>query len=215
MSARECWKMVPLLTLAAFLAAGCNQTTPTAVDADATQTTIQDPVIDPLASVPPINELRRDVLRRYEDELWPCPAEFEPILMEEFVPSTPPLKPPGHPDYWDQCPATPGHFTNHNSSIGSGTHVGTFTNEWDSCLDVVNRVGFFDAVLTAANGDQLNWEITAEATPLPGGELYFETTDVTFDGGTGRFVDAAGYAAGAGNTIGEGEHYYYIGCLAY
>ena len=213
MFARICRPTVLLLTLTALFTGGCGRSTPAAVDSN--DTGLADPTVDFLASIPPTNELRRDVLRHYEDELWPWPLEYRPILIEEFVPSTPPLKPPGHPEYWDQCPATPGHFTNHNSSVGSASHLGAFINEWDSCLDVVNRVGFFDATLTAANGDQLNWEITAQATPLPGGGLFFETTDITFDGGTGRFLDAVGYAAGAGNTVGEGEHYYYVGCLAY
>lgn len=110
----------------------------------------------------------------------------------------------------------PGFATNHNSSVGTASHLGSITNEWDACLDFNTFTGLFDAQLTAADGDKLNWEVTAQATPLPGGGLYTETTDITFDGGTGRFANATGYAAGVGKGVpGEGENLYYVGCLAY
>lgn len=158
----------------------------------------------------------QEIVERYKDELWPCPEWHRPIQMQEHVVTGPPLKLPGDPEYWEACPATPGHATNHNSSTGTASHLGRVTNEWDSCLDFTTYTGFFDAQLTAANGDKLDWEITAVATPLPGGVLYSETTDVTFDGGTGRFANATGYAAGVGMGIeGGGENLYYVGCLAY
>ena len=214
MSLRAFWQPSLLLTLLAFLAGGCERRSPTGTEAEPAV-----PILRELAggwSASQATDERQEILKRYEDELWPCPQEYRPILIDEYVASTPPLKAPGDPDYWDECSTAPGHFTNHNSSTGTAAHLGTFVNEWDSCLDVIHGVGFFDAQLTAANGDQLNWEITATATPRPGGGLHFETTNITFAGGTGRFADATGYAGGAGNAIpGEGENYYYAGCLAY
>lgn len=71
-------------------------------------------------------------------------------------------------------------------------------------------------IWSLVNEAPLNWDITATESPRADGGLHFETTDVSFHGGTGRFEDAAGYAGGAGNSIpGEGENYYYVGCLAY
>lgn len=203
MSRRASSGPLSLMILLTLLSGGCDRTAPTGV-----------------ASGPAAPQARADEgqgSREPQDtQSWPCPQAYVPVAIHEFVASTPPLKAPGDPDYWDQCPATPGHFTNHASSTGTATYLGSFANEWDSCLDVIHGIGFFDARLTAANGDELNWDITARATPLPGGGLHFETTSVTFDGGTGRFADATGYASGSGDAIpGQGETYDYAGCLAY
>jgi len=209
MSTRILGHSLPVLAAMTLLGA-CEGSSPTNV---LTQPSLS---VTSSEAVRQANEERRDILERYEGQLWPCPPEFEPILIHEQVAMTPPLKAPGDPDFWEECPETPGHFTNHNSSSGTSAHLGAFTNEWDSCLDVIHGVGFFHAQLTAANGDDLNWDITATASPRSDGGLHFETTDVTFDGGTGRFEGATGYAGGAGNSIpGHGEDYYYVGCLAY
>ena len=220
MSIPACRKTSVWLTLLALWGAGCERPTPTSPDTGEAASNDNEAARRAYSFAGEALQLRttderQEILRERKAELWPCPPGYEPIQMHEFVPSTPPLKPPGHPEYWEGCPATPGHFTNHNSSVGTAAHLGEFTNEWDSCLDVINAIGFFDAQLTAANGDQLNWAITAQATPLPGGDLFFETTNITFDGGTGRFTNASGYASGAGSTVGEGENYYYVGCLSY
>lgn len=213
MSARAFWRPLLLLMPLAVLAAACDRAAPSAPEANAVA---GDLASSNGASTVAEADLRRQILRRYKDEMWPCPEGYKPIQMHEYVASTPPPKPAGSPGYWQECPTTPGHFSNHNSSVGTASHIGRFTNEWDSCLDFVNLTGFFDAHLTAANGDRLDWQITANATPLPDGGIFFETTDVTFAGGTGRFSDASGYAAAAGGTnLGPGENYYYVGCLAY
>jgi hypothetical protein len=116
-----------------------------------------------------------------------------------YIAISPPPKFPGDPGYWEECPAAPGYATNHNSSVGTASELGGITNAWDACLDFNTFTDLFDAqLLTAADGDKLNWEVTAKATPLPGGGLYTETTDIAFHGGTGRFADATGYAAGVG-----------------
>jgi hypothetical protein len=59
----------------------------------------------------------------------------------------------------------------------------------NDCTSSLTLTGFFDARLTVASGDLLSWQITAKATPLPGG--------------TGRGIPNVG------------EYYYYVGCLAY
>jgi hypothetical protein len=212
---RAIWHPLPLLGLLALLAVGCGRQAPTDVATDAAQAipgelAVQSP--SPLRTT----DVRQEILQQYKEELWPCPPGYDPLQIHEYIATTPTPKLPGDPEYWAECPALPGYATNHNSSVGTASHLGRFTDEWDSCLDFNTFTGYFDAQLTAANGDKLNWTITATGTPLPEGGRYSVTTDVTFDGGTGRFVNATGYAAGAGKSVpGEGENLYYVGCLAY
>lgn len=216
MSIRALWQPLLPLILVALLESGCELPTLMEADRKPSESIAGELAIGQRTFVQPISDDLREILERYKDELWPCPEWYEPIQIHEYVATSPPPKFPGDPEYWEECPVTPGHATNHNSSTGTASHLGRFTNEWDSCLDFSTLTGFFDAQLTAADGDKLNWEITATATPLPGGGLFSETTNVTFDGGTGRFANATGYAAGAGRGVpGEGENLIYVGCLAY
>lgn len=215
MTVRAVWKPHLALLLVALPTGGCEQ--PTSPEADGKpRETIPVFAIGQGTSMIPISDFGREIFERYKEELWPCPRGYAPLQIHEYVPSAPPPKLPGDPEYWEECPATPGFASNHNSSVGTATHLGRITNEWDACLDFNTFTGFFDAQLTAADGAKLNWEITATATPLPGGGLHSVTTDITFDGGTGRFANATGYAAGEGMGVpGEGEDLYYVGCLAY
>jgi hypothetical protein len=57
----------------------------------------------------------------------------------------------------------------------------------------------FEAIFTAANGDQLFIDATSQATAISPTELQFINDD-TFVGGTGRFASARG----SGHTVGIG-----------
>lgn len=56
-----------------------------------------------------------------------------------------------------------------------------------------------DGVCTAANGDELWTSFSGTGVLMPTGEIVFSGTE-TYDGGTGRFVDATGSAVLSGSA---------------
>jgi hypothetical protein len=79
------------------------------------------------------------------------------------------------------------------SGTGNATHLGRFTMTFQAEVTLGSPItGTGSAIFTAANGDMLFTEFTAQANPTadPDVSLLVETYDIT--GGTGRFAGADG-----------------------
>src|SRR5437763_16235505 len=97
-------------------------------------------------------------------------------------------------------------------AAGTATHLGHFALDIPHFVNTATRVATGSYQFTAANGDTLYAEFTAQAMPteVPG-VLYIEET-ATITGGTGRFAGATGsftaerwYDSGTGTTVGYFE----------
>jgi len=70
------------------------------------------------------------------------------------------------------------------SESGEATHLGRYTSEGGGTINLATGVVTGSGYVTAANGDELFWEMTIQMG-APAGV-------VTFTGGTGRFAGASG-----------------------
>lgn len=85
------------------------------------------------------------------------------------------------------------------SNVQTCTHLGRSTSEGSGPFDPTAPVSYsFPTV--AANGDLLNQTILTTPSNITGTSFTL-TNDTTFDGGTGRFVDASGSAIGTVTAV--------------
>ena len=89
-----------------------------------------------------------------------------------------------------------------------GDHIGSGTIFSTSEIDFGQGVPFIQTgrgVITAANGDELNWDFAGVAFPTGPDDVIFNG-NFTFEGGTGRFANATGGGTytGSANTAGPG-----------
>jgi len=97
-------------------------------------------------------------------------------------------------------------FTGPGSAIVAGTchygHLGRATCEAEQ-LVIPNADGTLaienEGVCTAANGDQLFTSFSGTGVPVSGSEIVFIGIE-TYDGGTGRFANAAGESSLSGSA---------------
>jgi hypothetical protein len=80
----------------------------------------------------------------------------------------------------------------HLVGTGTATHVGRYTLVSDYALSPVTIAGPERMTLTAANGDVLTAEGTAQGTPSEDGLSVNSLEWLTITGGTGRFAGATG-----------------------
>jgi len=80
----------------------------------------------------------------------------------------------------------------HLVGTGTATHVGRYTLVVDYALSLVTTAGSERMTLTAANGDVLTAEGTAQGTPSEDGLSLNSLERLTITGGTGRFAGATG-----------------------
>ena len=80
----------------------------------------------------------------------------------------------------------------HLVGTGTATHVGRYTLVVDYALSLLTTAGSERMTLTAANGDVLTAEGTAQGTPSEDGQSLSSLERLTITGGTGRFVGATG-----------------------
>ena len=85
-------------------------------------------------------------------------------------------------------------------AIGNATHMGT-SFLFTPLSEVVLATGAQTAAgtITAANGDQLNWELAGTAIPNADGDFQL-VGEYTITGGTGRFIGATGGGTYAGTA---------------
>ena len=98
----------------------------------------------------------------------------------------------------------PGHGICHLSHLGKTVYLDEILVDFTGDPFVGNGTRVF----IAANGDEL-WASETSLTPGPGDSSEFSTSGTfTFQGGTGRFVDAAGTAqySGGGSIEDDGAH---------
>ena len=80
----------------------------------------------------------------------------------------------------------------HLVGTGTATHLGRYTLVVDYALSLVTIAGSERMTLTAANGDVLTAEGTAQGTPSEDGQSLSSLESLTITGGTGRFAGATG-----------------------
>jgi len=80
----------------------------------------------------------------------------------------------------------------HLVGTGTATHLGRYTLVVDYVLSLVTIAGSERMTLTAANGDVLTAEGTAQGTPSEDGQSLSSLESLTITGGTGRFAGATG-----------------------
>jgi len=73
------------------------------------------------------------------------------------------------------------------TETGEATHIGRYSSAGEGSFDLGSGSGTETGVLTAANGDELNW--VEEITPI---SQVASRIVRTFTGGTGRFENASG-----------------------
>jgi len=80
----------------------------------------------------------------------------------------------------------------HLVGTGTATHLGRYTLVVDYVLSLVTIAGSERMTLTAANGDVLTAEGTAQGAPSEDGQSLSSLESLTITGGTGRFAGATG-----------------------
>ena len=117
--------------------------------------------------------------------------------------------------------STPGVLAGTGSGAGRATHLGRFTISVDEMLDVTSPTGEVvlqgQAVVVAANGDELHWSYAATGTPSGDSGDVVLTGTFTFSGGSGRFADATGQGSfeGVGNGVTGRASFSYTGTISY
>ena len=94
------------------------------------------------------------------------------------------------------------------SGMIEGDHIGVGTIAATSVVNFCTGVQTSEAVITAANGDQLSFETVGNFDPSDPTNVSF-WGDFTFTGGTGRFANATGsgtYAGTADTIAGVGQY---------
>jgi hypothetical protein len=80
----------------------------------------------------------------------------------------------------------------HLVGAGTATHLGRYTLVTDYELSLLTLAGSERMTLTAANGDVLTAEGTAQGAPSEDGQSVSSLESLTITGGTGRFAGATG-----------------------
>jgi hypothetical protein len=109
------------------------------------------------------------------------------------------------------CARFSGSFPTFIEFEGTATHMGRVTGTGTNCLSIHPDLGLIvlsqTAWMTAANGDVLLADGTMDDDPPIGGDLIpgvsFSIGPVLFDGGTGRFENAAGWYTLQGDYSGD------------
>lgn len=85
---------------------------------------------------------------------------------------------------------------------GNATHLGRFTAVQSQCIDPTNPGVFTDGqfVWTAANGDEVHGTYAGELIPTNENSLFLIENPFFFNGGTGRFENAAGGGHASGRV---------------
>jgi hypothetical protein len=83
--------------------------------------------------------------------------------MPTSVPFKGTLQGQGDPPVFEPPPSQ--YFTAHLRAEGQATHLGRFTMDFSHRVNLVSLTGIGQAVLTAANGDQLMTDVEGQATP--------------------------------------------------
>jgi hypothetical protein len=97
-------------------------------------------------------------------------------------------------------------ITTLTEAAGNASHLGKVKLNASHCPLLNTNLSNGDLKLVAANGDELYGTYTGTSTPIPGnpGDPIFATLQIEFDGGTGRFADAKGYAELRAELVFEG-----------
>ena len=117
--------------------------------------------------------------------------------------------------------STPGVFAGTGSGAGRATHLGQFTISVEETLDVTSPTGSVvlqgEAVVVAANGDELHWSYEATGTPPSESGDVVLTGTFTVTGGSGRFAEATGQGSfeGVGNAVTGRASFSYTGTISY